>query len=115
MFEETSGVEFGGVAYVAAFGVGYDELVGIVFFKISDCTFQCVPSCSSEAFVECHVRFVGHAIGCCSVYDRFVEIENGIRSLRDVARDFQRVCVKTDAEKRLFSLDVLNQLFSCHN
>ena len=61
MFEKTTGIHFRRVAYVAAFGIGDDELVGVVSFDITDGFFKGFPALDTETFVKCQIRFVCHA------------------------------------------------------
>ncbi len=83
--EERAGIACGGVAYVAAFCVGDNELVGVVFAYIGHGIRQRLPSFRAVAFVESGIGLVCHAIGGCGIDYGFVEGQDCCR----------RICVGT--------------------
>ena len=99
MLEEAAGIHCGGVADVAAFCVGDDELVGIILFQILYCLFQSGPAFDAEAFIECEVWLVCHAVRSSGVDYCFVELENRIGVVFQMLRDFLDVSVKAYAKK----------------
>ena len=103
VLEKRAGVERRGVADVAALGVGYDELVGIILADIPDSAVKCLPARPhSETLVEGCVGFIGHAVRCGGVDDGFVEGKNRILFVEKVLRDFLDISVKAYTEKRTF-------------
>ena len=71
--KKCAGIEGGGVADVAALGVGDDELIGVIgpdmgYYFLKGCDAR-----GTEALEKCQVGFVGYAIGCGGVDDCLAE------------------------------------------
>lgn len=114
LFEERAGIHGRRVADVAAFGVGNDELLGIVLFQVADRLFKGGPAFQSSALVKGEVRLVGDAVGGRGVDDSLVEGKDGVVLAEQVGGYFLYVRVEADAEERRFPTDVLDDFLSVH-
>ncbi len=65
-------------------------------------------------FVKSGVGLIRNAqiVGC--VNDGLIELENGIILIQKVRWEFSDVCIQTDAQERLFFVDLLGKLLCCH-
>lgn len=99
MLEGGAGIEGRSVAYVAAFGVGNDELVRIIGAYMVDGHLQLTQTVGAEALKESEVRFIGHAIGGGGVDNSPAELKQGILLFEQMGGNFLNVGVKADAEK----------------
>lgn len=114
MLEEAACIHLRGIAYVAAFGVGDDELVGIVFLDVTDGFLKGFPPFEAEALIEGEVGFVGHTQVGRGVDDGFVEGEDGVFFLQEMLRYLLDVGIETYAEKRFLAADILKKLLFVH-
>ena len=96
--EECAGIHGRGISNVTTFGIGNDELVGIVFLDIFHSLFKSDPAFHAHALIESEVRFVGNAKVSRCVDDGFIEGEDRIFFFQQVFRDFLDVCIQTYAE-----------------
>ena len=88
LFEERACIHGRGVSDVSAFGVGDDELVGIVLLDVVHGLLESDPAFHAHAFVKSKVGLVGDAeVGRC-VDDSFVESEDRIFLLSADVRGF---------------------------
>ena len=114
LLEEGAGIHGAGVAYVASFGVSYDEVVGIVVVEVCYGLVEGDPSFHSHALVEGKVGLVGYAVWGCGVYDGLVEGEDGVFFVEEVGWYLLDVCVEADAEECLLLEDLVDELLACH-
>ncbi len=115
LLEERAGIHGRRVANISAFGIGDDELVGVVLLDVPDGFVKSFPTFQTIAFVEGQVGLIGHAIRGCGIDDSAVEGEDGILLLQEMGRDFFKVGVQPDAQERLLPADVADKLFSVHD
>ena len=98
-FEERAGIHGRGVSDVTAFGVGNDELVGIVLLDVVHGLLESYPAFHAHAFVKSKVGLVGNAeVGCC-IDDSFIESEDRVFFFQQMFGDFLDVGIKTYAKK----------------
>ena len=83
-FEEGTGIHGAGVANVATFGVGNDEVLRVVLLEIFDGLLEGHESLDAEGLVESEVGLVRHAIGCGGVDDSLVKRKDGVFFLQQV-------------------------------
>ena len=93
LLEEGLCVHLRRISYVATFRISDDEVVGVVLLEIAYGAFETHHSLQSVCFVECEVRFVRHAVGCCGVDDSFVKREDRVFLLQQMLRNLLYVGV----------------------
>ena len=103
LLEEGACIHGACVAYVAALGIGYDEVVGIVLLKIGHGLLEGHDALHTERLIESQVGLVCHTVGGCCVDNLLVEGEDGVILLQQVLRNLLRVCVETYAEEGLLA------------
>ena len=95
--EERTCIHGRGVADVAAFGVGDDEVVRAVGLEVVYGFLESDHPLYSESLVEGQVGFVCHAIGCRGVDDGLVESEYRIFVVQQMLRYFFQIGVESHA------------------
>ena len=109
LIEECASVHTGGVAYVAAFSVGNDELVRIVLSDVLTSLLEGTEAVGAERFVEGQVGFVGHGVGGGGIDYGFVELEQALGTFfGEVFWHFGLVGVEANAEERATREDVFD-------
>ena len=114
-FKEGAGIHGRCIADVASFGIGNDEMVGIVLLEIVDGLLEGHHALDAEGLIEGEVGFVRHAVGGGGVDDGFVESEDGILLVQQVLWNLLGVGVETHTEKTLLEHNLLYQLLSVHD
>ncbi len=113
--EESAGIERGSVAYVAAFGVGDDELFGILRADVIHCGSQCSPALGTESFIESHIGLIGHTIGSGSVDNSLVESYYTLSGRTGYTLgNFLDVGVETYTKERAFGKNLFDKFVAFH-
>ena len=99
LFEEGTGIHGRGVPDVTAFGVGDDELVGIVLLDVVYGFLESYPAFHAHALIKCQIGLVGDAEVGSSVDDGFVESEYRVFFFQKMFGYFLDVGVKTYAKE----------------
>ena len=78
MTEETAGIHLRSVADIAAFGIGDDEMVGIMLAKVGYRLLEGIQTGIAQLLVKGQVGLVCHTVGSGGVDDSAVERIDGI-------------------------------------
>lgn len=112
--EESFGVLLGGVAYVATFGVGYEEGFLIERVEVADGELELTEAFDTHGFVEGEVGFVSYGVVDSGIDDGFVEEEDAVGLRGEMTRHLVEVGVEADTEEGTTFADEVNQFGTGH-
>ena len=112
--EECACVHVGSIPDVSAFGVGDDEVVGILFLDVAYGLFVSSYSVNTERLVECEVGLVCHAVGCRCVDDGFVELEQRVVHVEQMDGYALGIGVESHAQEGFLRAYLVDELLSVH-
>ena len=116
MLEKRTRIELRCIAYIAAFGIGYDKLVGITLADILHCLLKGSPTLGSKTLIKSEIGLIGHAIWCGGVNDGLVECRDRIIGVRFKHRRgyLADIGIKPHAEEAALGKNVVDELLAVH-
>ena len=113
-FKERAGIHGGGVADVAALGVGNDEMVGMIGANVFHSADEGLPTFQTAAFIEGEVGLETHAIGRGGVNDGAVKLKDGIFGICQMGGKFALIGVKPDTKETAFETNLFKKFLLVH-
>ena len=110
-FKKSGRVKPRGVADIAAFGIGDDEMVGADF---ADNFFKRQPARRAEGLEKREVRFEGHAMRFRRVNYLSAKFKNGVFKTEQMSGQLRHFRVEADAEHRFFLENMADEGGSSH-
>ena len=90
-------------------------MVGMLLADVFDGFLEGNHAVNAVCLIEGQIGLEGYAIGCCSVDDGFVELNNRIMKIEQMGRNLLGIGIETYAKERFLCEDLLDELFSGHD
>ncbi len=88
--------------------------IGMVRLDVFHGLLQALPPCQPAAFIKGDIGLVGNRHFRRGIDNRLIEFEYRVFRIKQVLRDFRNVGIQSDAEKRLFLLNLFKKLGKIH-
>ena len=125
LLKESLGVHLRCVTDIAALGIGYNQVLGIVLLQIFDNALESSHTLNAVSLVEGQVGLVGHTVGSSSINNAGAKLKQHaeghlfllvlfLHNLLQAFGHLVQVCVQSHAQKALLLANLFNQFFSGH-